>query len=408
MNIETQCCVAGAGPAGLMLGLLLARAGVDVVVLEKHADFLRDFRGDTIHPSTLDVLADLGLLESFLALPHQKVETLTGFVEQEPFVVADFRRLGLKRPYIALLPQWDFLDFLYAEARRYRNFRLIRNAEALDLVRRRRTVVGLKAETDKGPLEVAADLVVGADGRRSAIRRAAGLHVETLGAPIDVMWFRLSRSEGDGDATGGRFSAGGLFVTINRGDYWQCALVIPKDGAEAMKRQGLAAFHGRVARLAPFAAERVGREVDDWTKVSVLAVAVDRLARWRAPGVLCIGDAAHAMSPIGGVGINLAVQDAVATANLLAVPLRKGGVTDEDLARVEKRRTFPTKVTQRLQMMVQDRILAPVLESRDRLDPPFALRLARRFPALTALPARLVGVGVRPERVRSPAIGVRR
>ncbi|RXF75643.1 FAD-dependent oxidoreductase [Hansschlegelia zhihuaiae] len=401
---KTHCCVAGGGPAGMVLGLLLARAGVDVVVLEKHADFLRDFRGDTIHPSTLDVLADIGLLDRFLALPHQQVQTLTGYVEDEPFVIADFRRLKLARPYIALLPQWDFLDFLAEEAARLPTFRLMRRAEVKGLTRRDGKVTGVVAETPEGSLEVAADLVVGADGRRSTVRSAAGFEIERIGAPMDIMWFRLPRKETDGSATGGRFSVAGLLVTIYRGDYWQAALVIPKGGADAVRAQGLAAFKERVARLAPFAADGRLDAIGDWDQVSVLSVAVDRLKRWHAPGVLCIGDAAHAMSPVGGVGINLAIQDAVATGNLLAARLRNGAVSDEDLARVQERRMFPTRVTQAIQLAVQNRVISPTLSARERLSPPLALRLMRRFPALTAIPARLVGVGIRPERVTAAAI----
>ncbi|MBB3972888.1 FAD-dependent oxidoreductase [Hansschlegelia beijingensis] len=402
-ELAARCCVVGGGPAGLMLGLLLARAGVDVVVLEKHADFLRDFRGDTIHPSTLDVMADLGLLRRLLELPHQEVETLTGFVEDEAFGIADFRRLSTRCRFIALMPQWDFLDFIAGEAGRYPGFRLIRRAEATGVIRREGRVMGVEARTEEGPLTITADLVVGCDGRRSAIRQSAGLESGALGAPMDVMWFRLSRKPADGDATAGRFSAGAVFVTINRGDYWQCAYLIPKGGADAVRERGLEAFRQAVARLAPFAAERAA-ELVSWDQVSLLTVAVDRLKRWDRPGVLCIGDAAHAMSPIGGVGINLAIQDAVATANLLAAPLREGRLRPEDVRRVQARREWPTRVTQALQVQVQNRIITRALAGGERLRPPLALRLMRRFPALTRIPARIVGVGVRPERVTAPPV----
>jgi len=403
MDARAQCCVVGGGPAGLMLGLVLARAGVDVVVLEKHGDFLRDFRGDTIHPSTLDALKGLGLYDRFLELPHQRVETLTGFVEDEPFVIADFRRLKKHSRFIALLPQWDFLDFLADEARRYPNFRLVMRAEVSELIREEGRVVGVRATGAGGPIEIPADLVVGCDGRRSTIRAAAGLPVEELGAPMDVMWFRLARKETDGSATGGRFTAGGLFVTIYRGDYWQAALVIPKGGADAVRAEGLDAFRKKIARLAPFAADGRLDALDDWSKVSVLSVAVDRLKRWHAPGVICIGDAAHAMSPIGGVGINLAIQDAIAAGNILAEPLRRGRASEADLAAVEQRRLWPTKVIQRLQVAAQNTIISPVLAAKGRLEPPLPLKLMKRFPALQGVPAWLIGVGVRPEVVTAPA-----
>lgn len=403
MEARTRCCVVGGGPAGLTLGLLLARAGVETTVLEKHADFLRDFRGDTIHPSTMDALDDLGLLERFLRLPHQEVETLSAIVEDETFRVADFSRLKTRKRFIALMPQWDFLDFLAEEAARFPAFRVIRRAEARGLIRDASgAVTGVEATTPEGPLLVHADLVVGADGRRSAVRAAAGLEVEVLGAPMDVMWFRVSRAESDREATAGRFSVDGLFVAINRRDYWQCALVVPKGKGDAVKSEGLEAFRARVGRLGPFPAERA-REIESLDDVSPLQVAVDRLKRWHAPGLLMIGDAAHAMSPIGGVGVNLAIQDAIATANLLAGALRRGPVGEADLARVQARRMIAVRVTQALQLLMQNTVVAPTLASRKPLKPPLALRLIDRFPILQGLPARLVGVGVRPERVRSPA-----
>ena len=397
-TLSTRCCVAGGGPVGMMLGLLLARAGVDVVVLEKHADFLRDFRGDTIHPSTLEVMHELGLLEAFLALPYTQVRELAGIIGGERIPIADFGHLPVRCPFIALMPQWDFLDFLAGHARRYPGFALRMSTGVVGLIDDGGRVVGVSATAPDGPLEVRADLVVGADGRDSTVRAAAGLRVETLGAPMDVLWFRLPRKPGDAGQLLGRVEAGRIFIMLDRGDYWQCGFVIAKGTLDEIRARGLAAFRDEVARLADARAD--ASALRDWEDVKLLTVRVDRLARWFRPGVLCLGDAAHAMSPVGGVGINLAIQDAVAAANLLAAPLRKGRVSAEDLARVQRRREWPTRVTQRVQVLVQNRIVRRVLQRRRPLRPPPAVRLLARFPRLRRLPGRLIGLGVRPEHVR--------
>jgi 2-polyprenyl-6-methoxyphenol hydroxylase-like FAD-dependent oxidoreductase len=402
--MHVRCCVAGGGPAGMMLGFLLARAGVPVLVLEKHADFFRDFRGDTVHPSTLEVMHELGLLSEFLKRPHQEARVLTGYVGGVPVPIADFTHLPTHAKFIALMPQWDFLNFLAEHARRYPAFGLRMEAKVTDLVVDDGRVVGVQAETPTGPLEVRADLVVGADGRHSTVRERAGLKVMDVGAPIDVLWFRLPRVAGDPEQPAGRFDSGRILVMIDRGDYWQCAYVIPKGTIDAVRQKGLDEFRERVAQIAPFVQGRLG-EIRGWDDVKLLTVVVDRLRRWYRPGLLCIGDSAHAMSPVGGVGINLAIQDAVAAANILARPLREQRATVQHLRAVERRRAFPTKVTQRIQVFVQDRIIKPVLSSRTSLSLPLPLRLLRRFPVLRRIPARLIGAGIRPEHVRSPDAG---
>ena len=396
--MSVRCCIAGGGPAGMMLGLLLARAGVDVVVLEKHADFLRDFRGDTIHPSTLEVMHELGLLERLLTLPHQKVSRINGQFGDLALTVADFSSLSTHCRFIAFMPQWEFLNFLAEEAARYSTFQLRRQADVTGLIEESGSVVGLRANTPDGPLEVRADLVVGADGRHSIVRAKAGLSIEEFGAPMDVLWFRLSRRASDPGDPIGRLDAGRIFIMLNRSDYWQCGFVIPKGSRDQLQGRGLPAFRGAVAELAPFMADRVG-ELQDWEPIKLLTVQVDRLRRWYRPGLLCIGDAAHAMSPAGGVGINLAIQDAVATANLLTAPLRAGQLTIEDLQRVQQRREWPTSMTQRVQLMIQNRVIKRVLTDRDRFSPPFAIRLLALFPFLRRIPARIIGLGFRPEHV---------
>jgi 2-polyprenyl-6-methoxyphenol hydroxylase-like FAD-dependent oxidoreductase len=397
-RISVQCCIAGGGPAGMMLGYLLARAGVKVLVLEKHGDFLRDFRGDTIHPSTLEVMYELGLLEKFLRLPHQEVYELNAQVGQMQLTVADFRYLPTRCRFIALMPQWDFLNFLAQQAAAYPSFSLRMEAEMSDLIEESGRVTGVEAKTPNGAVEVRADLIVGADGRNSIVREKAGLTVNDLGAPIDVLWFRISRSPEDPVATMGRFDKGRIFITLNRGEYWQCGYVIPKGQFEDMRRQDFEVFRAEIIRLAPYTKDRV-RELRGWEDVKLLTVRVDRLSEWFRPGLLCIGDAAHAMSPVGGVGINLAIQDAVAAANVLFRPLREGQMTIDHLRRIQKRRELPTRVTQRLQVIVQRRIIARVLGETGSLQPPLALRLLARIPYLRRIPARIVGYGIRAEHV---------
>ena len=401
--VTTGCCIAGAGPAGMMLGYLLARVGVEVIVLEKHADFLRDFRGDTIHPSTLEIMAELGLLEEFLKRPHQEVRELAGRIGEDRVILADFSHVPTRCHFIALMPQWDFLDFLAEHAERYANFKLEMQAEVTDLVEDKGIVTGVRAKVPGGTLEVHADLVVGADGRHSAVRDLSGLEVKDLGAPMDVLWMRLSKRPEDGTASLGRIQAGRLFVMLDRGDYWQCAFVIPKGGFAELRRRGLPAFHQAIVELNPALASRV-QELTSWDDVKLLTVRVDRLKRWCKPGVLCIGDAAHAMSPVGGVGINLAIQDAVAAANILAVPLREGPVPVELLRKVQRRRGWPTRMMQVVQIFVQTRIVSNVLAMQRQPRAPFVVKLFNRYSWLRRLSARLIGMGFRPEHVRNPEL----
>jgi len=405
--LRTQCCIAGGGPAGMMLGFLLARAGVAVVILEKHPDFLRDFRGDTVHPSTLEVIYELGLLDELLKLPHRKIEKLSAQIGNERLALADLTHLPAHCKYIAMMPQWDFLNFLAEHGRRYKTFDLRMCAEATDLIVGGGRIVGVRAKTPDAELAIHADLVVGADGRHSITRARAGLVSEDYGAPMDVLWFRLTRRGSDPSDAFGHVGAGKMLVMLDRGDYWQCAYVIAKGGIEAVQARGLDAFRGAIADMSPFLADRLG-ELKSWDDVKLLSVAVDRLKKWWRPGFLCIGDAAHAMSPIGGVGINLAIQDAVAAANQLAGPLKAGTLSDDDLRAIERRRTFPVRFTQRLQLTIQNQLISRVLASRQRPEPPLLFRLTGRFPILRRVPARLLGMGIRPEQVRTPDIAAAR
>jgi 2-polyprenyl-6-methoxyphenol hydroxylase-like FAD-dependent oxidoreductase len=382
-----------------MLGFLLARSGVRVVVLEKHGDFLRDFRGDTVHPSTLTVMHELGLLDEFLRLPHHKISRFAGYFGDRRVEIADLTRLPVPAPYIAMMPQWDFLDFLARHGKAFAGFTLLMHAEARGLIEENGRVVGVRATVDGKSEEIRADLVVGADGRHSTVREAIGFKVLDIGAPIDVLWFRLSRQSGDPGEVMGRFDVGSILVMLDRGDYWQCAYVIPKGGADKVRAAGIGAVRATLGRLVPAFADRLG-ELGSMEDLKLLTVGVDRLQTWWKPGVLCIGDAAHTMSPVGGVGINIAIQDAVAAANILAAPLREGRATDDDLAAVQARRLFPARATQAAQVFVQNRIIAPTLSSGGALKVPFVVRLLQWLPFLRRVPARVIAMGVRPEHVR--------
>jgi 2-polyprenyl-6-methoxyphenol hydroxylase-like FAD-dependent oxidoreductase len=401
--VTTKCCIVGGGPAGMMLGYLLARAGVDVVVLEKHADFLRDFRGDTIHPSTLELMHELGLLDAFLRLPHRKVERLVGEIGNVRVTMAEFTRLPSACKFVAFMPQWDFLDFMADRGRRYPGFHLMMRAEATDLIAQDGRIVGVRANTAVRETEIRADLVIGADGRHSTIRERAGFKVEDLGAPMDVLWTRLPRRPDDYAEVFGRFEAGGILIMVDRGDYWQCAYVIAKGSADQMMKRDINDFRRAIVAMAPWLGERIN-EVRSWDDVKLLTVALDRLPQWYRPGLLCIGDAAHAMSPIAGVGINLAVQDAVAAANILAEPLRAGTATLDHLARVQRRREWPTRVTQAFQRAVQNRVIRPMLAGATQPKPPLPVKLLDWFPALRGIPARFIGLGVRPEHIRTKEV----
>lgn len=395
-TLTTDCCIAGGGPAGLMLGHLLARQGVDVVILEKHADFFRDFRGDTVHPSSLQAFHEMGLLEGYLQRPYQKTETLSVVVEGEAFPVADFRYLPVAAPFVAMMPQWDFLDHLADEGRKLPGFQLILSAEAKMYTQEAGRVTGILADTAGGPLTIQARLTVAADGRDSALRTQSGLPVKDMGAPIDVYWFRLPRSAALEAESLGRVSSDGLLVMINRGDYWQCALPFPKGADDMIRAAGLPAFRARIARMTPGIDEGV-EALKSWEDVKLLSVQVNCMERWWKEGLLFIGDAAHAMSPVGGVGINLAVQDAIAAARILGGPLREGTLTADHLAAVQKRREWPSRMTQSAQVFAHNRVLIPALTTQAKIRPPAILRLFKALPFLRRLSARAVGLGLRPE-----------
>jgi 2-polyprenyl-6-methoxyphenol hydroxylase-like FAD-dependent oxidoreductase len=499
-KINVRCCIAGGGPAGMVLAYLLARAGIEVLVLEKHADFLRDFRGDTIHPSTLEVMYELGLLEEFLKLPHDELRELSAEINGLQFTVGDFTYVPGHCKFIALMPQWDFLNFIADRAKRYPEFNLRMQAEVTDLILDGDRVIGVRARTQLGPVEIRAELVIGADGRRSVVREKAELEVETFGSPIDVLWMRIPRKPGDPPQTFGHIDSGRILVMIQRNDYWQCAFVIAKGSFAGIREKGLQPFRDDIVRLQPFLRGREN-ELKSWEDIKLLTVVIDRLKKWHRPGLLCIGDAAHAMSPIGGVGINLAIQDAVAAANILAPAFQRGAtlgtipvmdalseaispaegalpaaiamgltpalegvpsahinpllarsacvpsrgtnlspaflrsrfdasdasvqgragnapapsittasnsqepayssVTEDDLAAVQRRREFPTRMMQRIQVAIQNRVISRVLSANKQIEVPLVVKLLRRFPILRRIPAYIVGIGFRPEHVET-------
>jgi 2-polyprenyl-6-methoxyphenol hydroxylase-like FAD-dependent oxidoreductase len=400
-TLQTRCVIVGGGPAGMMAGYLLARAGVVVAVLEKHADFNRDFRGDTIHPSTLELMGELGLLDEFLKQPHQEVRELRAVVNGQVVPVADFTKLPTRCKFIAFMPQWDFLNFLSSHAKKFPSFQLHMETEVVDLLIENERVIGVRAKTPRGDLDVRADLVIGADGRHSIVQKCAGLERREFGVPIDVLWMRISKKPDDPEQSFGFFQHGKLLVLLDRDDYWQCGFVIPKGDFDEIKSRGLPQFQNDIVSFAGFLRDRVA-ELDDWSKIKLLTVQINRLRDWYREGLLCIGDSAHAMSPAGGVGINLAIQDAVATANLLAEKLRNGPVSVDDLRKVQARREWPTRLIQGMQVFIHRRVVTG-RTSANKTSLPFVVRLLKWFPILRQLPARFIGLGPRPEHFRSPS-----
>jgi 2-polyprenyl-6-methoxyphenol hydroxylase-like FAD-dependent oxidoreductase len=400
-KVQTRCVIIGGGPAGIMAGYLLSRAGVPVIVLEKHADFFRDFRGDTIHPSTLELMHELGLLEEFLKQPHQEVRQLRAVINGQTVPIADFTKIPTRCKFIAFMPQWDFLNFLSTHARRFPSFQLLMQHEVVDLTFDQQRVAGVRAKTLRGDLEIRADLIIGADGRHSIIQARAGLERQEFGVPIDVLWMRISKKQDDPQQSLGFLQQGKLLVLLDRGDYWQCGFVIPKGSFDDIKARGLQQLQNDIVSFAGFLRDRVV-ELDDWSKIKLLTVQINRLRDWCRDGLLCIGDSAHAMSPAGGVGVNLAIQDAVATANLLGEKLRTGPVSVEDLRKVQSRREWPTRLIQAMQVFIHRRIVTG-RSSDPQESLPFVVRLLKWFPVLRQIPARFIGIGPRPEHFHSPS-----
>jgi 2-polyprenyl-6-methoxyphenol hydroxylase-like FAD-dependent oxidoreductase len=396
-QLSTTCCIIGGGPAGIMLGFLLARQGIAVTVLEKYTDFFRDFRGDTIHPSTLELLYELGLLEKFLALPHSQIAGLSAIIGGQRFQMSDFSHLPTHAKFIALMPQWDFLNFLSAEAAGFRSFTLHMGWEATGLIQQNGVTTGVRANTPDGPVEIQAALTVGCDGRHAISRSAGHLPLIDEGVPVDILWLRIARQPSDPENALGHFNYGRFIILINRNDYFQIGYLIPKGAFPQIQQEGIPAFQQSIERIVPFLAGRTA-EIDSWDKVKLLTIQVNRLQDWCSPGLLCIGDAAHAMSPVGGIGINIALQDAVATANILTESILTSGATVHDLQRVQHYRESAVRNTQRVQVFAH-RILSRALQSTGPVTPPLALRMITKIPGVQYLTGRFIGMGLQPQHI---------